>query len=148
MANIPWILVPLVVYNLIVFVMGSSVDATGAALSASQSAQSALNLKILSLPMISGASWSYTLGDLVLTLTLGALFIEILKATRTRAGALVDHSLSMLVFIVALVLFLLVGEAATSVFFFIMLVALIDVVAGFTVGIQSAKRDIDVGGGA
>jgi len=36
-----------------------------------------------------------------------------------------------------------VGAAATSVFFFIMMAALIDVVAGFTIGIRVARRDLD-----
>ena len=39
-----------------------------------------------------------------------------------------------------------VAQAATSVFFLLMMAALIDVVAGFTIGIRVAKRDIGFGG--
>jgi hypothetical protein len=39
----------------------------------------------------------------------------------------------------------MVPQAATSVFFLLMMAALIDVVAGFTIGIRVAKRDIGFG---
>ena len=61
------------------------------------------------------------------------LFVEILKATRNGSGSLVNHMLSMLVFIAFLVEFLLVQDAATQVFFILMTVALIDVI-GTTIG--------------
>ena len=45
------------------------------------------------------------------------LFVESVKATYTSSISLVDHGLSMLVFITCLVEFLVVSAAATSVFF-------------------------------
>jgi hypothetical protein len=61
---------------------------------------------------------------------------------------MVDHGLSMLVFIACLVEFLLVRQATSSVFFFIMVAALIDVVAGALIGIRTARRDLNIGGEA
>jgi hypothetical protein len=55
-----------------------------------------------------------------------------------------DHILSMLVFIAALVEFLLVAQAATSTFVIIMLICLVDVVAGFSITIRTAQRDWQV----
>ncbi|MEL6374940.1 MAG: hypothetical protein AAFR04_13350, partial [Pseudomonadota bacterium] len=75
-----------------------------------------------------------------------SLFVELLKSTYTTGVSLVDHGLSMLVFIACLVEFLLIDRAATSVFFFIMVAALIDVVAGYTIGIRTARRDLNIGG--
>jgi hypothetical protein len=46
------------------------------------------------------------------------------------------------VFILFLVEFLLVGAAASSLFFILMLMSLVDVVAGFTVSITAAGRDV------
>jgi hypothetical protein len=132
-------------YNVIVLFSGlSSADTTtdGAA-----AARSLLATEIFSLPMMSGALWSFTWGDLILVVMLSFLFIEILKATYTSTASLVDHGLSMLVFIAALVEFLLVPQASTSVFFLIMVCLLIDVIAGFTIGIRVAKRDIGFGTG-
>ncbi len=97
--------------------------------------------------MISGAKWSFTWGDLILTITLFVLFAEILKATYTSTSSLVDHGLSMLVFIAALIEFIVVPQAATSVFFLVLVALLVDVIAGFTIGIRVAKRDIGFGSG-
>ena len=71
---------------------------------------------------------------------------ELVKATYTSSISLVDHGLSMLVFVACLVEFLVVGAAATSVFFFILTAAMIDVVAGFTIGIRVAEG-LRAGGG-
>ena len=51
----------------------------------------------------------------------------------------------MLVFIVCIVEFLIVNSAATSAFFFVLVGSLIDVVAGFTIGIRVARRDLAIG---
>ena len=60
---------------------------------------------------------------------------------------IIDHLLSTFVFIAYLVEFLLVQAAAHSVFFLLMMIALVDVLAGFTVSIRSATRDVNVGHG-
>ena len=52
----------------------------------------------------------------------------------------------MLVFVACIVEFLVVNAAATSVFFLMMVASLIDVVAGFTIGIRVARRDLSIGG--
>jgi hypothetical protein len=76
------------------------------------------------------------------------LFVELIKSTYTSAASLFDHGLSMLVFIICIIEFLVVDSAATSVFFFVMMGALIDVVAGFTIGIRVARRDLTIGAGS
>ena len=47
-------------------------------------------------------------------------------------------------FVAFLIEFLLVGAASSSVFFLLMVMSLIDVVAGFTVSITSASRDVSM----
>ena len=97
--------------------------------------------------MMSGGSWKLTWGDVILMVTMVTLFVEILKATYTTTASLVDHGLSMVLFIVALIAFLMVPQAATSVFFLLLVALVIDVIAGFTIGIRVAKRDIGFGSG-
>jgi hypothetical protein len=94
--------------------------------------------------MQSGATWVITLGDLLITLSLVFLFIEMLKATRTSSRSLFDHLLSTVVFIGALVEFLLVPQAATSVFAILLTMSLIDVLAGWSVSMRAARRDLTV----
>jgi hypothetical protein len=93
----------------------------------------------------SGADFFLTLGDLFVILGLVALFFEVIKSARLGPGTIVDHMLSTATFIVALVVFLLVQAFGTSAFFMLTLMALVDVVAGYTVSIFSARRDFTVG---
>jgi hypothetical protein len=96
----------------------------------------------------SGGVWPLTLGNILLVVALGLLFFEILKATRTGGASVVDHAFSMIVFVVCLILFLIWGRAATSTFFLLMLMAMIDVIAGFSVTINAARRDYSTHGPA
>ncbi|MGE0845149.1 MAG: hypothetical protein AB7L41_02705 [Flavobacteriaceae bacterium] len=129
--NFPLLLVPLAVYNLFAF-SGGGFDWRG---------------EVFSTTMVSGAAWTMTYGDLIVLLSLALLFLEVVKATRTGAGSVVDHLLSTAVFVGFLVEFLLVANAATSTFFILLVIAFIDVIAGFTVTISSARRDFTVGPG-
>jgi hypothetical protein len=126
--SLPWIVLSLIAYNVIAFVTATPFDSV-----------------VFVVPMLSGADWSVTLADLVIAGTLFLLFIEILKATRTGGNSLVDHALSTIVFIICLIEFLVIPQAATSLFFIITLIALIDVIAGFSVTIRAARRDFSVG---
>ena len=88
-----------------------------------------------------------TLGDLLLLAGLIVLFIELLKSTTSRRTAIVNHALSMLLFVGCLVEFLLAPAFATSAFFLLTVMVLLDVLAGFIVTIVSARRDVDFGHG-
>ncbi|MEM1198774.1 MAG: hypothetical protein AAGI06_05630 [Pseudomonadota bacterium] len=127
----PMILLVLIGYNAVVFTSGVQ----------------QLGHVLLSINMTSGALWTLTVSDVLITAGLFLLFIEVLKATRTGAGTILDHLLSTLVFIACLVEFIIVRQAATSTFFLIMVIAFIDVVAGYSVSIRSARRDLAVGYG-
>lgn len=104
-----------------------------------------LSTQILKLELISKGVWVFKLGDLLIFFVLILLFIELLKSTYTSSASLVDHALSMLVFVACLVEFLVIPQAASSVFFIIMVATLIDVVAGYTIGIRTARRDLSIG---
>ena len=103
------------------------------------------SLTLFKITMPSGGEWSITLGDMLLAFSLFVLFFEVLKSTRTGGNSVVDHALSMIVFVVALILFLIWPPASTSLFFLITLISLIDVMAGFSVTIRAARRDYSVG---
>jgi hypothetical protein len=101
-----------------------------------------------SVPMNSGVEWVVAWGDLLILVSLILLFVELLKSTSTGTSAIVNHALSMFVFIICLIEFLLHPAFATSVFFLIMVMSLLDVLAGVVVTIVSARRDVEFGGGA
>ncbi|MCX7303960.1 MAG: hypothetical protein NTV73_06440, partial [Hyphomicrobiales bacterium] len=100
--------------------------------------------ELFSFRMMSGGVFSMTLGMLMVVIALLLFFVEIVKSTRTSNASLVDHLLSTFVFVAFLVEFLLVRGAAHPVFFVLMVIALIDVLAGFSVSLRSAGRDISI----
>jgi hypothetical protein len=95
--------------------------------------------------MFSGDDWRYSIGDLLVTFSLVLLFIEIVKSTRTSSRQIVNHGLSMLTFVVALVEFIVLHGFATSTFFLILIMCLIDVVGGYTISIIAAEHDLGLG---
>lgn len=123
---IPLIVIAFIIYNLLVLTGGTAI----------------LDKSLFPVKMVSGGDWTFKVSDLVILATMILLFVELLKSTLTTTSSLVDHGLSMLVLMAALVEFLVVKQAATSVFFFILVATVIDVIAGFTIGIRVAKRDI------
>lgn len=100
---------------------------------------------VVTVAMPSGGQLGLGMGDLIVLLALVMLFLEVLKSTRTSTGSIVDHMVSTLVFVGALVTLLLVPFAGTSTFLILVAITLFDVVAGFSVTIRSARRDIGLG---
>lgn len=130
---IPLMILPLVLYNLALAGLFGSGGVAG------------LSQVVLAVPMLSGATWILSGADLLILVALVLLFVEILKATRNGSGSLLNHILSMLVFVAFLVEFLLVHDAATQVFFILLTIAFIDVVGGFVISVRSAGRDVSIG---
>jgi hypothetical protein len=94
--------------------------------------------------LISGQDWTVTPEDILLAFSVLLLSVEVMKATRMGMRAIIDHVLSMVLFIAMLVEFLLVKQAGTSTFFILMVISLVDVLAGFIVTARTAQRDIAI----
>ncbi|MGL4489945.1 MAG: hypothetical protein ACRCU5_10940 [Rhizobiaceae bacterium] len=131
LSHIPLLAISFILYNIVAFTSGAS----GA---------DPLAAQMFSMNMMSGGRFSLTMGDLLIVISLALLFVEIIKSTRSSNASVIDHLLSTGVFILFLVEFLLVPAAATSVFFILMLMALLDLLAGFSVSIRSAGRDVSI----
>ncbi|MGF1486327.1 MAG: hypothetical protein ACFBSE_04355 [Prochloraceae cyanobacterium] len=102
-----------------------------------------LKTVLANIPLVSGAVWEITSRDMLLLLGLITLYIETLKATRSNLISIVNHSLSILVFVIFLVEFLIVAEAGNSTFFLLTLMSLMDAIAGFAITIVAARRDFN-----
>jgi hypothetical protein len=135
-AAFPLLALPVLAYNLLALTMQGGFKA--------MDAQNQLARQMFSINMASGAGWPVTLGDLILAGSLVVLFIELLKSTTSQKVAIINHSLSMILFVVCLVQFLLLPAFASSTFFLLTMMVLLDVLAGFIVTIVSARRDIDL----
>lgn len=134
--NVPLTLAPLLVYNLVIAgLIGAAPGDPWVE-------------PVFTVTMVSDARFTLLLGDVLILGALVCLFVEIVKATRTSSPTIVDHALSLGVFVIHLVEFLTVAAAATSVFFILTAIALIDVVGGFTITIRGARRDFGFDRGA
>src|SRR5262249_59656070 len=106
----PLLIMPLAIYNMIVC-LPPGVQWTD---------------RVATVRMPSFAEWAITFGDVVIGIALFLLFIEALKASRAAGKPMVDHLLSILVFLIALAEFLLVKEAANSIFAVITAICMLD----------------------
>jgi hypothetical protein len=152
MSAFPLFIIPVGIYCLIAFTTGGDpVEMTqGADILSSKASplMAILGEKLFAIGMMGGnVEWVMTKGDALLLLSIAMLFMEILKSTSTGTATIMNHAMSMLVFIGCLMLFLLHPNFATSVFFIITVMALLDVLAGVVVTIVSARRDFGVGEG-
>jgi hypothetical protein len=114
MVGFPLLLIPLAVYNIIVWLMPTV----------------SLSEPVLKLTLMSGAEWPITLGDMLLAFAAVMLLLEIVKGARPGAKYLTDHLLSLIVFGAAAAEFLLWPKFGTSIFFLLTLLALVDFLSG------------------
>ena len=126
----PLLLIPFAIYNIVAFLMpGVSWTAT-----------------LTTVHMVSGADWTMSAGDMLITIAILLLFGEMMKATRIGIRTVVDHGLSLILFLGMMVEFLLVRQAATATFFLLLVTSFIDVIGGFAVTLRSAQRDLTIEG--
>ena len=102
--------------------------------------------QMMSFTLSSGKAWAFTLGDFTIFLGLIFLYVEIWKSTRTsNDNPIFDHMLSLALFIICIIEFMMAEVAGTSTFFILTMMALVDVIGGFTISFTGARRDF--GGG-
>ncbi len=102
---------------------------------------------ILNLTLYSEDVWPITWGDLFLAGSVGLLFVELVRSTRTGSAAITNHLLSFMLFIVVLLAFILAPGFGNSVFFLFMTMTFLDPMAGLVVTTVTARRDLSVSEG-
>jgi hypothetical protein len=129
LVGIPLLIIPFAIYNMIAF-LTPGVGWTD---------------PIATISMMSGANWTITPQDALLTFAILLLFVEIFKAARaSNSRGIMDHLLSMFIFVAMLVEFLLIRQAATSTFFLLMMISFVDVIGGFAITARAARRDVAI----
>jgi hypothetical protein len=114
MVGFPLLLIPLAVYNIIVFLMPSV----------------SLAEPVLKLTLMSGAEWPVNLNDMLLALGIFLLLLEVIKGARPGAKFLTDHLLSLVVFGAAAAEFVLWPRFGTSTYCLLAMLALVDFLSG------------------
>jgi hypothetical protein len=114
MIGFPLLLIPLAIYNIIVFLMPGVSFAD----------------PVLKLTLMSDVDWPVNLSDMLLALSILMLMFEVIKGARPGAKYLTDHLLSLVVFGAAAAEFLLWPKFGTSTYFLLTLLALVDFLTG------------------
>nr|WP_291862984.1 hypothetical protein [Bradyrhizobium sp.] len=122
MIGFPLLLIPLAIYNIIVFLMPGVSFAD----------------PIVRLTLLSGAEWPVTLSDMLLALSILLLLSEVIKGARPGAKYLTDHLLSLIVFGAAAAEFMLWPKFGTSTFFLLTMLALVDFLSG--IALRTRRR--------
>ena len=123
----PLLIIPFVLYNMIAFLLSLE-----------------FSTPLFNVPLLSERSMSVNTGDMLVILAVLLLYLEILKATRLSSKAIMDHVLSMILFLGMAIEFIAVRQAATSTFLILVALAFVDVIGGFTISIRTAQRSVMV----
>lgn len=122
MVGFPLLLIPLAVFNIMVFLMpGVSFAAP-----------------VLTVTLLSEVAWTVTVADLMLAISILLLMLEIIKDARGKF--LTDHLLSLLLFAGAAAEFLLLPQFGNSTFFMLALLTLVDFIAGISLRARRSAR--------
>ncbi|WP_454623949.1 hypothetical protein [Bradyrhizobium cenepequi] len=122
MVGFPLLLIPLAVYNIIVFLMPGV----------------SLADPLLTVTLVSGAEWRITLSDVLLALGILLLLLEVIKGARPGAKFVMDHLLSLIVFGAAAAEFVLWPKFGTSTYGLLTLLALVDFISGIALRTRRA----------
>jgi hypothetical protein len=126
MVGFPLLLIPLAIYNIIVFLMPGV----------------ALDQPVFRLKLMSGAEWPLTSGDVLLALGILLLLFEVIKGARPGGKYLTDHLLSLIVFGGAIAEFLLWPRFGNSIYGLLALMALVDFLSGITLRTRRGARTV------
>jgi hypothetical protein len=125
--QLPFMIIAVILYFLLVSIVRVPLDSV-----------------LFTMPMPSGDRLAFSLGELLISLTAILMFVETVSNTSASASAIVNHGLSLVVFLICLLLWLLMPRFGTGTFFVMMLLTLIDTVAGYSNSILRARRDLTV----
>lgn len=124
MVGFPLLLIPIAVYNLVVWLMPGV----------------SLNDTLFTLTLLSGQGWAVNLGDILLAVGVLLLLLEIIKGARPGSKYLTDHLLSLIVFGGSAAEFLLWPKFGNSTFFLLSLMAMVDFFGG--IALHARRRPV------
>jgi hypothetical protein len=123
LAAIPLLVIPVAAYVALALTLGGGF--------ASIHAQSRLTRPLFDLATVGGGVWPVSAADLLLVAALVVAFLDLIRGMGDRRVAMVNHALSITLFVGCLAAMLVAPAFANSTFFLITLMVLLDLAAGF-----------------
>ncbi|RZO66822.1 MAG: hypothetical protein EVA70_05725 [Parvularculaceae bacterium] len=99
---------------------------------------------IYTVALPSDDAWIIRGGDVFLVASIGFLFVELLRATRTDTSTLANHFFSFVLFLACLFPFIFMKGFGNSYFFLFMTMTFLDAMAGMVITTVTARRDFSV----
>src|SRR6201987_434452 len=124
MVGFPLLLIPLAVFNIVVFLMPGV----------------SMTEPLFRGPLMSATEWSVTLSDMLVALGMLLLLLEVIKGARPGARYVMDHLLSLVVFGAAADEFVLWPKFGNSTFFLLTLLALVDFLSGIALRVRRSVQ--------
>jgi hypothetical protein len=121
----PLLLIPFTLYNMVVFLLSMTFTDT-----------------LFTLNLLSQTRFPVTTGDVLVVIALLLLYLEVLKAARFASKGVMDHVLSLALFVGMAVEFMLVPQAATTTFFLLTVTSFVDVITGISISARRRRSDI------
>ena len=103
------------------------------------------DLESVTVHLMSGDLWKISGGNLFIGLSMILLFVELLRATRHNRASIMNHALSVLVFIAAMLMFITVKGYGNSIFFLYTSMTFLDFMAGFIITTATRGHGITLG---
>jgi hypothetical protein len=124
MVGFPLLLIPLAVFNIVVFLMPGV----------------SMTEPLFRVPLMSATEWPITLSDMLVALGMLLLLLEVIKGARPGAKYVMDHLLSLVVFGAAAAEFVLWPKFGNSTFFLLTLLALVDFLSGIALRVRRSVQ--------
>jgi hypothetical protein len=131
---VPLLLIPTLIYAMLAVANGPTTA-------------DALRAVAMAFPMPSNTRWEISWGHLIVIIAVICLFIEVVKSSRPSQIAMVDNALSVVMFVLCLIFFILIPGFGTSEFFILLIMCILDFVAGFVIMTHAAQRTVTFGSG-
>jgi len=123
LAAVPLLVIPVAAYAVLALTLGGGLT--------SIHAQVRFTRPLFDLTTVGGGVWPVSAADLLLAAALIVAFIDLIRGMGDRRSAMVNHALSIVLFVACLAAMLVAPAFANSTFFLITLMVLLDLSAGF-----------------
>ncbi|MCW2410913.1 MULTISPECIES: hypothetical protein [unclassified Sphingobium] len=133
--SFPLLLIPVLIYNLVALFAGApQPDQTEPALAA------VMRGEAFTLPMLSGVVLMLSWGDMLLLLTIVFLLVEVVRSTRRGASSIANLLLTMAVFLLCAVEFLLLPRFVSATFFLLTMIVLLHGLTGLSLWLADRRH--------
>ena len=135
LSGIPLLVIPVAMYALLTPILGHGpLDGQ---------APAAMIRALVAFRTAGGGVWTVSVSDLLLAAGLVIAFLDLLRGPKDRNTAVLNHAMSIALFVLCLLALALAPAFACSTFFLLTLMVLLDLVAGFIVA--TAPPDVETG---